>query len=97
MSDDALLVREFTRELADTLGDVASDALVGVYLHGSAVLGDWSARTSDVDVLVVVGDDVSSNLVQRAARVLAADRECPGIGIEASVVEAGAAAVPTAP
>lgn len=97
MTDDVQLVREFTSELADALANVAADVLVGVYLHGSAVLGDWSAPASDVDVLVVVEDGVTSSMGERLAEVLGSDRECPGAGLEASVVEAGAASAPTAP
>jgi hypothetical protein len=95
--DDAHLVREFTGDLAVALANVAADILVGVYLHGSAVLGDWSAPASDVDVLVVVDDRVSSEAAERMAEVLGSDRVCPGSGLEASVVEAGAAFDPAAP
>ena len=91
------VVREFTSELADALAKVAAAGLVGVYLHGSAVLGDWSAPASDVDVLVVVEDGVTSSAADFLAEVLGSDRECPGAGLEASVVEARAASAPTAP
>jgi predicted nucleotidyltransferase len=91
------VVRDFTSELADALAKAAADDLVGVYLHGSAVLGDWSAPASDVDVLVVVEDGVTSSTARRLAEVLSSVGECPGAGLEASVVEAGAASAPTAP
>jgi Domain of unknown function (DUF4111)/Nucleotidyltransferase domain len=95
--DDAEVVRVFVRVLADALARVAGDALVGVYLHGSAVLGDWSPGASDVDVLVVVRSGVTSIVAERLAAVLAGDRDCPGVGLEASIVEADAAATPAAP
>jgi streptomycin 3"-adenylyltransferase len=91
------VVREFTSGLADALANAAADDLVGVYLHGSAVLGDWRAPASDVDVLVVVEAGMAPNTAERVAEVLGADRECPGTGLEASVVEARAASEPTAP
>jgi Nucleotidyltransferase domain/Domain of unknown function (DUF4111) len=100
------LVREFASELAEGLADVAAaEELVGVYLHGSAVLGDWNPRASDVDVLVVVRDETPSSTVERLAAVLSGDRaprraprcESPGTGLEASVVESGAASKPSAP
>lgn len=97
MADDAEMVREFTRVLAAALAHVAGDSLVGVYLHGSAVLGDWSPDASDVDVLIVARTGVTSNVAKRLATVLAADRDCPGIGLEASIVESHAAATPAAP
>ena len=97
MGDDAEVVREFTRDLAEALEGVAGDSLVGVYLHGSAVLGDWSAGASDVDVLVVARSGVAPIIVERMVAVLSAERDCPGVGLEVSVVEADAAAAPTAP
>ncbi|HEY5173075.1 MAG TPA: aminoglycoside adenylyltransferase domain-containing protein [Acidimicrobiia bacterium] len=101
MSGNDRVVREFASELADALAGVAADGLVGVYLHGSAVLGDWNAPASDVDVLVVVEDEVASSTAERLVAVLSSDRarrfECPGTGLEASVVAAGAASKPVAP
>jgi predicted nucleotidyltransferase len=97
VTDDVQVVREFTSELADALGRVAEDALVGVYLHGSAVLGDWSAPASDVDVLVVVEDGVTSSTARRLVEILRSGGKCPGAGLEASIVEAGAASAPAAP
>jgi hypothetical protein len=97
MSGDPSPAQLFTRDLAEQLADAELDIVVGVYLHGSAVLGDWIAEVSDVDVLVVVADGVSSDSAQRLAEVLAASPDCPGVGIEASVVKASAAAVPSAP
>ena len=97
-TDGARAAREFTRELAGELTNVvASGVVVGVYLHGSAVLGDWNAPASDVDVLIVVADGVSPGDAELLAGVLTSDRACPGVGLEASVVEASAAAVPAAP
>jgi hypothetical protein len=97
MADGSIVVREFTRVLADALAHVAADVLLGVVLHGSAVLGDWSTPASDVDVLVVVDDGISARAAENLAAVLSADHACPGAGLEASVVHAGAALVPTAP
>jgi hypothetical protein len=97
VSDGARVVREFASELADAIAVAADGGLLGVYLHGSAVLGDWSASSSDVDVLVVVEDGVSTIAAEHLAAALSAARSCPGTGLEASVVEAGAASEPRAP
>ena len=90
-------MHHFAHELAGELADAAADALVGVYVHGSAVLGDWVPGCSDVDLLVVVTDVPPTGVAERLAAVLAAERDCPGAGVEASVVAAGAASVPRAP
>jgi hypothetical protein len=97
VSNDAAVVRDFTHTLADALAHVARDSLVGVYLHGSAVLGDWRPDASDVDVLVIARTGITTIVAERLAAVLATDRDCPGVGLEASIVEADAAAVPAAP
>lgn len=97
MNDDVRRVRQFSSALAGDLVNAAHDALVGVYLHGSAVLGDWNGKVSDVDVLVIVGDACSPSLAKRLAAVLSSDRDCAGAGLEASVVTARAAAAPTEP
>lgn len=90
-------VQRFARDLADQLVATASMSLVGVYVHGSAVLGDFQPTTSDVDVLVVIRDGTPRRIVEQIATVLAADGRCPGAGLEASVVDESAARTPAAP
>ena len=89
--------RRFTRDLARRLSAALAVPLVGVYLHGSAVLGDFQPAASDVDVLVVVRDRTSRRDAQQVAGLLASADHCPGIGLEATVVEKSAARTPTAP
>ncbi|MGH7609622.1 MAG: nucleotidyltransferase domain-containing protein [Candidatus Dormibacteria bacterium] len=71
--------------------------LVGVYLHGSAVLGDFQPEASDVDILVVVQDRTPESSIQVLARILAERVDSPGAGVEASVVEESAARRPSLP
>lgn len=85
-------VREFVSTLVEDLSD---EALVGVYVHGSAVLGDWREAVSDVDLLVVAAD-ASPTMLDRWAAILAS-RDCPGVGLEASVVADQAALEPSPP
>ena len=67
------------------------------YLHGSAVLGDWLPLRSDVDVLVIVTDTTTRAITERLVSVLAGERDGPGAGLEASIVEARAASEPRPP
>jgi streptomycin 3"-adenylyltransferase len=82
--------------LAGGLARVVGPALIGVYLHGSAALGGWSAERSDVDLLGVV----ARPLDRRAKRVLAARLHHPSLtcpspaGLELSLVTATVAADP---
>jgi hypothetical protein len=87
--------QDFCAKLARDLVDVEA-TLVGVYLHGSAVLGDWYPAVSDIDVLVV-SLERSLSAAEDLAAVLNDARPCPGVGLEVSVVAARDAAAPAAP
>lgn len=89
---------EFASGLAARLAGLLGPALAGVYLHGSAALGGWTAGRGDIDVLVLTGDDISPDAVAAAGSLLlAAARAGPGRGLECSVVTAGQAARPAPP
>lgn len=53
--DPRLLIERLGRDIGVALGD----RLLGLYVHGSWVLGDFQAERSDVDLLAVVADDPS--------------------------------------
>ena len=82
--------------LAGGLRRVLGPRLVGVYLHGSAVLGGWSAEASDVDLLAVVAWPFG----QRAKRVISARLNHPSLvcpsagGLELGMVTAAVAGDP---
>jgi streptomycin 3"-adenylyltransferase len=72
---------------------VGAAGLVGVYVHGSAVLGGFRPERSDVDVLVVVAKPVPSECqAALGAELLASAYPCPGIGLELSAITAATAA-----
>ena len=64
------------------------DNLVGVYLHGSAVMGCFNPEKSDVDLLVVVNEE-PTDAVKRTFldMVVSLDESGPAKGVEMSVVE----------
>lgn len=66
---------------------VLADNLVGIYLHGSLVLGCFNYRTSDVDFLVVIGHPLTAE-TRRAliALTLQLATEAPTKGLEFSIV-----------
>ncbi|HEY8045087.1 MAG TPA: aminoglycoside adenylyltransferase domain-containing protein [Streptosporangiaceae bacterium] len=71
--------------------------LAGVYLHGSAVLGGFDARRSDVDVLVVCDGPMTSVQQSAVAGALSGQRlPCPGRGLELSIVTLQVAQHPVA-
>lgn len=86
-------VRGYAEYLVHVLRDGYGDDLIGVYLHGSAVLGGFGHEYSDVDVLVVVANPGPVELQQKVGEALVntLDR-CPGTGLELSVITSPTAA-----
>jgi Domain of unknown function (DUF4111) len=82
--------------VAAGLTRVLGPALIGLYLHGSAALGGWSAERSDVDLLGVV----ARPLDRRAKREISARLNHPSLvcpapaGLELSLVTVAVAADP---
>jgi hypothetical protein len=93
---DARVVAAVNR-LCDDLLQVAAPALVAVYIHGSAVLGDFVPGSSDLDVLIVAPDDIERAMTSAIASALAACAPSPAVSIEASVVTRSAAMAPHEP
>ncbi|MDX3100407.1 aminoglycoside adenylyltransferase domain-containing protein [Nonomuraea angiospora] len=77
----------YIRDVASAMAAVLGSRLVGVYLHGSAVLGGFDARRSDIDALVVCEHPMTADEQTAAAERLSNDRlPCPAHGLELSVV-----------
>ena len=88
----------YARMLAGRLRAAARGGLEAAYLHGSAVLGGWMPGRSDVDLLFVAQDGISSAAVQRMSEVLAGGAGGgPGQALECSVVTVAQAARPAPP
>ena len=85
------------RRVTGALLDVAGPAVVGVYVHGSAVLADFVPGVSDLDLLVTVADGTERAALDRIVRTLSTSSAAPAIGLEASVVSRAAASCPQSP
>jgi Domain of unknown function (DUF4111) len=83
-------------KVAAGLTRLLGPGLVGLYLHGSAALGGWSAERSDVDLLGVVARPLDQRVKRVvAARLLHPALACPAErGLELSLVTAAVAADP---
>ena len=89
----ARYLEALTAEVTAVLGG----RLVGVYAHGSLLLGGYLPTRSDIDVLVVVEDPLSPDeQADLAARLSEDALPCPAVGLELSVVLRSVAAAPTA-
>ena len=71
--------------------EILRDNLVGIYLHGSAVMGCYNPAKSDIDLIVVVKDSIDDS-VKRAFMdmVVELNEKGPAKGIEMSVVKESA-------
>ena len=89
MEDYQVLLRKFTEETRNILGN----ALVGVYLHGSAAMGCFNPAKSDLDLLIVVEDAMEDDVKRRYMdMVLRLNAEAPAKGLELSVLRREACA-----
>jgi hypothetical protein len=91
------LSERYAQDAASVLAALLGSRLVGVYLHGSAVLGGFDARRSDVDMLAVT--DAPMTAAQQAAAADALSDQnlpCPARGLELSVVTIEVTQHPTA-
>lgn len=81
--------RRYTEELVSRLRQTLGAKLVGVYLHGSAALGDFTLTRSDVDVIAVTSTELSDQERNRLGEELSpAALPCPATGLEFHVVAA---------
>jgi streptomycin 3"-adenylyltransferase len=91
-------VAAYARALTGQLMAVSGGVLQAAYLHGSAALGGWMPGRSDVDVLFVAADGISSTAVTRMGEVLGDGAgRCPGRELECSVVTVAQARQPRPP
>lgn len=78
------LLRSFVGKSAEILGD----AISGIYLHGSAVMGCFHPKKSDIDLIVVVKGDIPAATKRRFLdMVVEHNQYAPSKGIELSIVK----------
>ena len=81
-----ILLDEFTEHSKEIL----CDSLVGVYLHGSSVMGCFNPEKSDLDIIVVVSRPVSDDAKREFMKmVVDISARGPKKGIEMSIVLRG--------
>ena len=74
----------------DKSKEILRDNLVGVYLHGSAVMGCYNPAKSDIDLIVVVKDSIEDKVKKSFMdMVVELNEKGPAKGIEMSIVKQG--------
>lgn len=88
---------DYVQTLAERTATILHRALVGTYLHGSAVLGGFAPTRSDLDLLVVTTGPLDASTKQQLATALAPQAlPCPAVrGLELSVVTQTTTLAPT--
>ena len=67
--------------------DILRDNLVGVYLHGSLVMGCFNPQKSDIDLIIVIDKPISDSVKRAYLDMVVQFNEAgPEKGIEMSIV-----------
>lgn len=75
-------------EIIENYKSILKINLLGIYLHGSYVMGGFNPKTSDIDFLVVVYNDVSNEDKRRLVKILLElEKLAPGKGFEMSMMK----------
>lgn len=78
------LLDSFVQQNRSILGN----NLIGIYLHGSAVMGCFNDKKSDIDLLIVIKKDISDEIKQLYMdMVVELNKQAPVKGLELSIVK----------
>src|SRR5688500_5773369 len=78
-------------ELTQLFKQELSDNLVGIYLHGSAAMNNFNPSSSDIDILVVAKESLSTDSKKKIGKALISiSNNAPGAGLELSVITTSA-------
>lgn len=88
---------DYLHHVAERTATILDRALVGTYLHGSAVLGGFAPARSDLDLLTVTTGPLDAPTKQQLATALSPQAlPCPAVrGLELSVVTRTTTLAPT--
>ena len=81
------ILDELTKSFVARSQEILGDNLVGIYLHGSAVMGCFNEKKSDIDLIIVVNTALSDQTKrQYMDMVVEMNEYAPPKGLELSVV-----------
>ena len=73
---------------AERSKEILKDNLIGIYLHGSAVMGCYNPAKSDIDLIAVVKDPIADSVKRTFMdMVIELNEKGPAKGIEMSIVK----------
>lgn len=81
-------VKRMTEEFVKQSENILGNRLTGIYLHGSAAMGCFHAKKSDIDLLVVIDGEMSEeDKLRYMEMVTVLNAIAPPKGIEMSIVK----------
>lgn len=82
------ILENLTKDFVERSRAILGQNLVGIYLHGSAVMGCFNEKKSDIDLLIVVNTTVPVEIKrQYMDMVVEINKYAPEKGIELSIVK----------
>lgn len=83
-----LMLDNITKTIVTQSRQILGPHLAGIYLHGSAAMGCFHEKKSDIDLLVVVYDEISDQRKRRYMNMMVAvNAHAPEKGIEFSLIK----------
>lgn len=79
--------KEITEKFVSRSAEILKEKLIGIYLHGSAAMGCYQPKKSDLDYIVVIREGMTETEKRKYMdMVTKLDAEGPAKGIEMSIV-----------
>ena len=83
-----MFCQNILNEFVSFTKEIFGGALTGIYLHGSMAMGCFNPKKSDIDLIIVIGADISDfQKTEFMKRVVNLNRKAPEKGLELSVVK----------
>lgn len=85
---NVMLYQEILDEFVAATKEIIGEQLTGIYLHGSLAMGCFHPKKSDIDLIVVIGEEISDiQKMEFMKRVVSLNQQAPEKGLEISVVK----------
>lgn len=86
-NNDLQILKHISEKVASTVQLVLKSNLIGAYLTGSAVLGDWHYGKSDMDITIVVNNSLSKkDVVYMEEQIKKLESQYPNVKLEIQYV-----------
>lgn len=82
------IIDKITQAIIKHSQTIFGNNLVGIYLHGSAVMGCFNEKSSDIDIIIVINTTISTETKHRFMdMIVELNKSAPKKGIELSIVK----------